>query len=163
MSTYLLLVTLIHVPISVLALMAGTVVVRDMLAARVDRTWTALYLALSVFNSATGYLFPVSKVLPAHIVGAITLAILAVAVYAFYVRALGGAWRWIYVVSAVAAFYFNVFVGIVQAFLKIPVLQQSSPTQTELPFAATQLVVVLVFIAIGAVATRKFHPNLRAS
>lgn len=158
MTTYILMVTLLHVLITVVAAMSGTVVVRDMLISRLDRTWTALFLTFIVLTSATGFLFPASKILPAHIVGAISLVILAIAIFAFYVRKLAGPWRWVYVATAILAFYLNVFVGVVQAFQKIPVLQQSSPTQTELPFAATQLVILLATIALGIVATKKFHP-----
>lgn len=152
------MVTLVHVIITVVAAMSGTVVVRDMLVSRVDRTWTALFLAFTVLTSATGFLFPASAILPAHVVGVISLVVLAIAIFAFYVRKLAGPWRWVYVSTAILAFYLNVFVGVVQMFLKIPVLQQSSPTQTELPFAATQLVILLATIALGVAATKKFHP-----
>lgn len=158
MTTYILMVTLVHVIITVVAAMSGTVVVRDMLVSRVDRTWTALFLALTVLTSATGFLFPATKILPAHVVGVISLVVLAIAIFAFYVRKLAGHWRWVYVSTAVLAFYLNVFVGVVQAFQKIPVLQQSSPTQTELPFAATQLVILLAAIALGIAAAKKFRP-----
>jgi hypothetical protein len=153
------MVTLIHVLITVVAAMSGTVVARDMLVSRVDKTWTALFLTFTVLTSATGFLFPFTKILPAHIVGAISLVVLAIASFAFYVRKLAGPWRWIYVSTAILAFYLNVFVGVVQMFQKIPVLQQSSPTQTELPFATTQLVILLATIALGVAATRRFHPK----
>ena len=85
----------------------------------------------------TGFLFPFEALGPPHIVGAISLVVLAVALAARYVGDLDGAWRWIYVVSAVAALYFNVFVAVAQAFGKIGFLHQFAPTGSEPPFAAS--------------------------
>ena len=68
----------------------------------------------------TGFFFPFDKILPSHNVGIISLVVLAVAILALYALHLAGAWRWIYVVSAVLALYLNVFVGVVQAFQKVP-------------------------------------------
>jgi hypothetical protein len=61
-----------------------------------------------------------------------------VAVAAYYAVHLAGAWRWIFVGSAVTALYLNVFVLIGQSFTKLPFLKASAPTQSELPFVATQ-------------------------
>ena len=56
-----------------------------------------------------------------------------------------------------AALYVNVFVLIVQAFLKVPALNAAAPTQTELPFKVTQLVVLAMFVALGTLAVINFH------
>ena len=85
--------------------------------------------------------------------------LLALAVLALYGLRLAGPWRWIYVVTATAALYFNVFVGIVQAFGKLAPLQALAPTQTEAPFVAAQLVALVAFIAVGWWAVRRFHPT----
>jgi hypothetical protein len=89
-----------------------------------------------------------------------SLLVLAVAIFARYPRQLAGAWRWIYVVTAVIALYLNVFVGVVQAFLKVPALHVMAPTQTEPPFKLTQLVVLALFIVLGIVAAIRFRPAL---
>lgn len=57
------------------------------------------------------------------------------------------------------ALYLNVFVAIVQAFLKTPALRTLAPTQTEFPFKAAQLTALVVFIALGAAATIRFRPK----
>ena len=85
--------------------------------------------------------------------------ILAVALVALYGNRLVGAWRWIYVASAVLALYLNVFVAVVQSFLKFPALRELAPTQSEPPFAIAQGAVLLVFVALFAVAVRRFHPR----
>ena len=53
--------------------------------------------------------------MPSHIVGIISLILLAIAIVALYRYRLGRARRWIYVICAVLALYRNVFVGVVQA------------------------------------------------
>ena len=97
--------------------------------------------------------------MPSHGVGITSLLVLAVAIYARCRRELAGAWRWIYVVSAMIALYLNVFVGVVQAFEKVPVLKALAPTQTEPPFKLTQLVVLALFIVLTVVAAIRFRPE----
>jgi hypothetical protein len=75
------------------------------------------------------------------------------------VFALRGAWRRIYVVTAVASLYLNVFVLIVQGFLKVPALHALAPTQNDPPFAIAQGIALIAFIAIGTAAARKFRPG----
>jgi uncharacterized membrane protein SirB2 len=110
----------------------------------------------------TGFFFPSDRLLPSHIFGIISLVVLAAAILALYVCRLSGPWRWIYVTGAVVALYLNVFVGVVQAFQKLPFLQRLAPTQSEPPFLAAQLIVLAVIIVLGFVAVRKFHPATRA-
>jgi hypothetical protein len=153
--------TLLHVVISLVAIGAGVVVLLGMLGSNRLAGWTALFLATTVLTSATGFLFPFTRLLPSHMVGIISLVVLAVAIVALYFCRLVGAWRWIYVASAVLALYLNVFVLVVQAFLKISILKALAPTQTELPFVAVQAVTLLIFIALGVLAMRSFHPDSR--
>jgi len=68
-------------------------------------------------------------------------------------------WRWIYVVCAVLALHFNVFVAVVQSFLKIPAIHTWAPTQKEPPFLIAQLLVLLLFATITVFATVRFHPE----
>jgi uncharacterized membrane protein YhaH (DUF805 family) len=90
--------------------------------------------------------------------------VLAVAIIARYARHLVGAWRRMYVVGAVVALYLNVFVLIVQLFLKVPALKAIAPTQSEPPFVIAQLAVLAVFIALGVVTVRRFHePRVRTA
>jgi hypothetical protein len=95
--------------------------------------------------------------LPSHIVGIITLVALTLAIFARYGHRLAGAWRWIYVLGAVVALYLNVFVLIVQAFMKVPGLNALAPTQSEPPFLATQVVVLVIFILLGIGAALRFR------
>ena len=74
----------------------------------------------------TGYGFPFEHLLPSHVVGGISLVLLALAIVARYRRRLAGAWRAVYVVGAVLSLYLNVFVLIVQAFLKVPAFKAAA-------------------------------------
>ena len=152
--------TLFHVVLSLIGIAAGFVVVFGTLASKTLRGWTALFLITTILTSVTGYFFPADKVLPSHIVGAISLVVLALAVAALYRYRLTGPWRWIYVVTAFSALYLNVFVGVVQAFLKVSWLQPLAPMQAEPPFVIAQGVVLLAFVALTVVALRGFHPQV---
>ena len=151
--------TLIHVVISVLGIITGLVVVGGLMAGARMGGWTAFFLATTILTSVTGFGFPFTKVSPPHVVGAISLVVLAVCLAARYVKQLEGGWRTTYVVTAVVALYFNVFVLVVQLFAKTPALAQLAPTQQEAPFAVTQALVLALFVWIGWAAVRSFRPG----
>jgi hypothetical protein len=154
--------TLLHVILSLIGIVAGAVVLFGMLGSRRRDGWAALFLATAILTSVTGFLFPHDRLLPSHIVGIISLAVLAVAIIALYVGRLAGAWRWLYVSGAAIALYLDVFVAVAQAFMKLPFLQPLAPTQSELPFVAAQLAVLAIFLVLGLVAARRFHPERMA-
>src|SRR5215510_8471558 len=148
--------TLVHVVLSLVGIASGLLVLGGLLAGKPLDGLTALFLTTTVATSATGYGFPVEHLLPSHVVGAISLVVLALAIYARYARHLAGRWRSTYVICAVAALYFNVFVLVVQSFMKVPSLHDAAPTQSEPPFAITQLVVLATFVVLGVLAVRRF-------
>ena len=149
--------TLAHVVVSLLGVVSGFVVLFGLLAGKRLARWTALFLATTVATSVTGFFFPVHRFMPSHAVGILSLLVLAVAIYARYARHLAGGWRKAYVVSAVIAFYLNVFVGIVQAFQKVPALKDLAPTQSEPPFKITQLLVLILFVAFAIIGAIRFR------
>jgi hypothetical protein len=149
--------TFVHVLLSLVGIGSGFVVLYGLLTRKRLDGWTGLFLATTVATSATGFGFPFDHLLPSHKVGILSLVILAVVIPARYVFHLVGAWRRIYVVGAVLALYLNVFVAVVQAFLKVPALNALAPTQQEPPFLVAQLVVLLVFVGLTILATRRFH------
>jgi hypothetical protein len=152
--------TTLHVIISLLGIVFGLAVVAAMLGGREPRNLTALFLCSTILTSATGFLFHSAKIGPPHIVGVISLAVLALALVGLYVKHLNGAWRPIYVVSAVLSLYLNAFVGVVQAFNKLSFLKALAPTGSEPPFQIAQLLVLLLFVALGFAAVKRFHPPL---
>jgi hypothetical protein len=150
--------TTVHTLISLVGIFTGFVVLFGLLAGKRLDGWTKWFLITTVATSVTGFFFPFHGFTPAHGVGIISLLVLAVAIFARYPRHLAGHWRWIYVVTALLALYLNVFVGVVQAFLKVPALHAMAPMQTEPPFKLTQLVVLSLFVLLGIIATIRFRP-----
>ena len=149
--------TLVHVLLSLVGIGSGLVVIFGLLTGKRLDGWTALFLATTVATSVTGFGFPFDHLLPSHKVGILSLLVLAVAILARYAFHLRGAWSRIYAISAVVALYLNVFVGVVQAFLKVPALKALAPKQTEPPFLVAQLVVLVIFIVITILAAKRFR------
>jgi hypothetical protein len=151
--------TFIHVVISLIGIMTGFIVVALMLASAPIAGWNAFFLVSTILTSVTGYFFPFDKGLtPAHVVGAISLVALAVAVFAIYGKKLAGPWRGIYVASAVFALWLNFFVGIVQSFGKFAYLNKFAPTGSEPPFAVAQGIILVLFVILGVAAVRRYRP-----
>lgn len=153
--------TLVHVVLSLAGIAAGIIVVVGMVGGRRLEGWTALFLATTVAISVTGFMFG-SSLDPAVVLGIISMLTLLVAIAALYAYGLSGPWRWIYVVSAVLALYLNCFVGVVQAFQKLPFLRPLAPTQSEPPFLVAQLLVMALFVVLGILTVRRFHPGATA-
>ena len=149
--------TLVHIIISLIGIASGFGMLSGLLTASHFSRWAAVFLATTVATSAGGFFFPFRGFTPAIAVGIISLLLLAVAIYALYVRRLAGGWRKAYVINAVTALYLNVFVLLAQLFQKMPVLKAMAPTQAEPPFAITQAAVLVVFIALGIAATMRFR------
>jgi len=155
--------TLLHVLISLVGIGSGLVVMFGFLTGKRLDGWTALFLVTTVLTSVTGFGFPVDHLLPSHIIAILSLVILAVAISARYVFHLSGAWRSTYVVAAAIALYLNVFVLVVQTFMKVPAVHALAPTQKEPPFLIAQIVVMLIFIGLTVLAVKKFHIELARS
>jgi hypothetical protein len=149
--------TLFHVAISLAAIACGFVITYSFLISHnLDRAHSA-FLILTAATSITGFFFPYHGFTPAIGVGIFSLVDLAIAVFARYPRKMQGHWRWIYVVTAMIAFYFNFFVLVAQSFMKIPALHDMAPTQTEPPFKIAQLIVLLAFASMTVAAALKFR------
>lgn len=149
-----------HTDLSVIAILAGIVVLIGLLNAELLGSWTALFLLTAVLTDVTGFFLPAAKLLPSHIVGIISLVVLLAAILGRYVFHLGGAWRWLYTVGSLIGLFFLVFVAIAQSFAKIPSLHPLAPTGSEPPFAIAQLVNLAIFLILGFFAVRRFHPAL---
>jgi hypothetical protein len=139
--------TAVHVAISLVGIAAGLVVLYGMLGNRWFPRWNALFLWMTILTSVTGFGFPFDfdHLLPSHKVGILSLVLLAVALLALYGKNMAGGWRKVYVYTAMISEYLNVFVLIVQAFLKVPALHALAPNGKEPPFAIVQGIVLLIF------------------
>ena len=152
--------TMLHVIISLIGVVSGLVVLSGLLGSKVMPSWTALFLVTTILTNATGFLFPFDKLLPSHIIAIISLVLLAIACIALYGMKLSGAWRWIYMLTALIALYLNVFVLVIQSFLKIGPLHALAPSvpPSEPLFAVVQGIILVFFVIAIIGAMRRFRP-----
>jgi hypothetical protein len=153
----------VHVIISLIAIVAGIIVMFGLLTSKSMPGLTAIFLLFTILTSATGFLIPPlvsEKLLPSHMVGALSLVLLAIACIALYGMKLSGAWRWIYAVTALLSLYLNVFVLVIQGFLKVPALHALAPGEPPggPVFAVVQLIVLVFFVIMIIGAVRRFRP-----
>jgi hypothetical protein len=149
--------TLLHVLLSLAGIGSGFIVVFGLIGGQRLNGWTTVFLITTILTSATGFLFPVQHLMPSHVLGFLSLAVLTFAIAARYAFQFAGAWRWVYVVSTALALYFNCFVAVVQAFEKVPALKALAPTQKEPPFLVAQLALLGLFAWMTILAARRFH------
>ena len=149
--------TLVHVLLSLVGIFAGLLVVYGFLKGRLIDGLNGVFLVTTILTSVTGFLFHSAQFGPPHFVGIISLVLLGFAVAALYAFNLAGPWRLIYAATATLSLYLNVFVGVVQAFQKISFLQPLAPTQSEPPFAVAQGLVLVIFLALTVLASKRLR------
>jgi hypothetical protein len=154
---------LVHVIISLIAIVAGLVVMFGMFGSNRMPGLTAIFLVFTILTSATGFVIPPllsEKLLPSHLFGILSLILLAIACIALYAKNLSGSWRWIYVVTALLSLYLNVFVLVTQSFLKIPALAALAPGNPPAGpvFAVAQGITLVFFVVMIIGACRRFRP-----
>jgi hypothetical protein len=152
--------TTVHVVIGLIGIVSGIIVMFGLLGSNRMPGLTAIFLLFTILTNATGFLFPFEKLLPSHMIGILSLVLLAIACLALYGMKLSGAWRWIYVVTALLSLYFNVFVLVIQSFLKVPALTALAPDNPPSGpvFAVVQGVVLVFFVIMIIGAWRRFRP-----
>jgi len=155
--------TTLHVAISLIGIASGIIVLLGMLGSMRLSALTFLFLVTTALTSITGFFFPFHGVTPGIVVGILSLVVLLPASLARYAFHMAGAWRWIYVVTATIALWFNVFVLIAQLFEHVPALHALAPTGTEPPFKIAQLCALVLFAVLGFLAVRRLHPAMPAT
>lgn len=153
----------VHVVISLIAIVAGLIVMFGMLGSKSQPGLTAIFLLFTILTNATGFPIPpllTEKLLPSHIIGILSLVLLAIACLALYVMKPAGPWRWIYVLTALISLYLNTFVLVIQSFLKIPALSALAPgaPPSGPVFAVVQGIVLVFFVVMIIGAVRRFRP-----
>jgi hypothetical protein len=147
---------LIHVMLSLVGIFAGLVVVGGLMGGVRFGRWVVLFLATTALTSITGFGFPFVTILPSHIVGVLSLLALLGAIAALYWKHLEGAWRKTFVVLSVLALYLNAFVLLAQLFQKIPAMTVLGPNPTAPAFAATQTLVLVLFVGLGWTSVKNY-------
>lgn len=150
---FLFYFTIFHSVVALVALAAGLFAIAAKLSAPVQRFWTPLFLVTAVGTTATGFMFPLPGITPAVATGIVATLVFAVMLIA-RLRGFAGLWRGVYAGGLVAQVYFLAFVAVAQAFTKIPALQAAAPTLSEAPFAASQAIILALFVGLGLAAVR---------
>jgi len=152
--------TTLHVVISLIAIVTGLVVMFGMLSSTKPGGLTGVFLLFTILTSVTGFMFPFNGVTPGILIGILSCILLAIACFAIYGQKLTGAWRWIYVLTALISLYLNVFVLVIQSFLKIPPLHELAPGNPPAgpSFAVVQGIVLVFFVIMIIQVWRRFRP-----
>jgi hypothetical protein len=152
--------TTLHVIISLIAIVAGLVVMFGMVGPYHSGGLAAIFLLLTILTSVTGFMFPFNGVTPGILIGILSCVLLAVACLALYSMKLAGPWRWIYLLTALISLYLNVFVLVIQSFLKIPPLHELAPGNPPagLAFLVVQGIVLVFFAVMIIQVWRRFRP-----
>lgn len=145
----------LHVAISLVGIVAGLVALPAQAKGHFLPRTQAIFLIATLLTSLTGFLFPFRGFTPAIGVGIVSTLVLIVAFVAFYGLKLRGRARGVYAVSATAALWMNLFVLVVQGFLKVPALTILAPTGSEPPFLAAQGLLLIVMLLLGAAILRQ--------
>jgi hypothetical protein len=148
----------VHVVLSLIAIATGLAALAAMVQGKLAGVTTTVFLATTILTSVTGFPIPPYGFDPPRAFGVASLVLLALALLGLYAFKLAGAWRRIYVITALAALYLNCFVAVVQTFQKVAFFHALAPTQSEPPFAVAQILLLGTFIALGVLAVRRFHP-----
>jgi hypothetical protein len=150
-----------HTAITLVAIVSGLLMLFAML--RNDRAngMTNVFLLFSVLTAVTGFMIQIRPVTPAVQLGVILSVLLVFALLGRYMFRMRGAWRWIYIVTAVTALWSNCFVLVVQTFSKVPALHAIAPGNppSGMVFSAVQGIVLLFFIVAGTLSLRRFRPR----
>ena len=154
--------TQLHTIISIIAIATGLIA----LVAFARGNWRGgimqVFVWTTVATTVTGFLFPFNGFTPAIGTGLVSSVVLVVLLFALYRSKLQGGARTVFAVTATISLYLNLFVLVVQSFLKIPALHALAPLGKEPPFVAAQGVMLLAAIALGyfSVKARRRGPVL---
>jgi hypothetical protein len=145
-----MLVVSVHILVSLVAIVAGIGVCRDMLKGRLRGIWTKPFYGMILLTLLTSFLFPITGMTPGlaiAILGMVIFVPLAVTLLRPVFRTVWG--RSAFVVGTLALFYFDCLVLVVQAFQKIPLLHAVAPTGQEVPVIVCQILVLSAFLYLG--------------
>ena len=144
--------TALHVAISLIAIAAGLIALPAFARGLILSRTTGIFLWTTLLTSLTGFLFPIVAFTPALGFGILSTLILVATFWAWYGRKLGGGAATVYATTATLALYLNLFVLVVQSFLKVPALNALAPNGTEPPFAVSQGVLLIAMVGLGYLA-----------
>ncbi|MBB3610933.1 hypothetical protein [Rhizobium sp. BK602] len=152
--------TLIHVIISLIAILAGIVVIHGLITVRRHARSTLVYMVTILLTSLTGFLFPFNGVTPGIVFGIVTVLVFIPTAIARYGLRMAGVWRLVFIAGSLFMLYLNCVVLVVQSFQKIPALNAIAPLGNEPSLLAVQVVLLVAFLIVGLLSLRRFRPNI---
>ena len=154
--------TALHVAISFVGIGAGLIALPAFARARILPRTMGIFLWTTLLTSLTGFLFPIVAFTPALGTGIVSTLVLAIAFWAWYGRKLVGRAAPVFAVTATIGLWLNLFVLVVQSFLKVPALNALAPNGTEPPFAAAPGALLLAMLALGYLAFKSSRRPMAA-
>ena len=139
----------VHVGISLIGIVTGLIALPLLATGRKPGALHIIFLATTLATTLTGFLFPFGGITPALMTGVVSTLTLIVAIGAFVRFGATRRARLTYAVSAMVGLYLNLFVLVVQSFLKVPTLHALAPTGTEPAFLVAQSIALAGSIALG--------------
>jgi hypothetical protein len=143
-----------HTAASLIGLVIGWFVLRDLLTSRRPAGLAILLLAIMAVANLSGFLFPSKHIGVGHVSGAISVAALAAAIAACAMRC-AGAWASVYAVGITTLLYCDSLIAVFMVFVRLPFLREAGPGSV----LGIQLLVLGIFVGIGLRAVASFHPD----
>jgi hypothetical protein len=153
--------TFLHVMIGLVGIGLGLVVMFRILTGRRLYRLPPLFFVATLTAILTGFGFPQTCLLPTHIIGILSIVVLAVTIPACCVFHREGVWRDVFVIGSATTLYLSIFVFLMKVLLKFPALHALAPTQRQKcpPFLISQFIILALFVAVTNLAIKKFHSD----
>lgn len=143
-----------HTAASLIGLVIGLFVLRDLLASRRPAGLAALFLVIMAVANLSGFLFPSRHIGVGHVSGVISVAALVLAVAACAMRCIGG-WAAAYAVGVTTLLYCDSLIAVFMVFVRVPFLHQAGQGSV----LGIQLLILGIFVGLGLRAVASFHPD----
>jgi hypothetical protein len=143
-----------HTAASLIGLVIGLFVLRDLFASRRPAALATLFLAIMAVANLSGFLFPSRHIGVGHVSGAISVAALAAAIAACAMRCAGG-WATAYAAGVITLLYCDAVIAVFMVFVRVPFLHQAGQGSV----LGMQLLVLGIFVGLGLRAVASFHPD----
>jgi hypothetical protein len=151
------MLTFIDFGLELIAIGAGAMALFRLLTGLLPNKWAVLFLKCSLVASVTALLIPFQHFTLTQEAAMLSVYGTGVAVLAWRKFHFRGDWQSIFAWSITLVLYLNIVVAFTQAFKRISLFKPLNPTQFDMPFLATQSVVLAMFVALGIVAVKRFR------
>jgi hypothetical protein len=153
------ILTFIYFGLELIAIGAGAMALFGLLTGILLNKWAVLFLKSSLAIGVTALLIPFKYFTLTQEAAMLSVYGTGVAVLAWRKFHFRGVWQSIFAWSITLVLYLNIVVAFTQAFKRISLFIPMNPTQFDMPFLATQSVVLAIFVVLGIVAVKRFRHN----